>query len=335
MRRTGFPILFLAAALGAAAACGKEPDQAPDRVSVSFETLPPAATRALSSEAEDRVETLDLLVFRSFDGILDAHARTRSSTRVTAAVSAGIPLRWYVIANASAAAFSGYASEAEFLSGETCLGESPSLAMHADGSGLYHPGEDLLISGILLRRYACKVSVREISVRWLGAFTQSPPCTLDRVVLVNVRGSCPWSGEPTDAPGDLWYNPSRVDPQEPAVQELLLWEGPLTIPGPEPLQTDIPLFALPNPSSGDGMGVGAWSPRKTRLCLQLTIDGTVNWYAADLPPMSGNRHYLLSHLVIDGPGTENPDELLVRTNISFRLQVQDWEDSLNNFSFEY
>jgi len=335
MRRTGFPITLPAVVLCLAAACGKGPDQAPDRVSVSFEALPPAITKSLSSEAEDRVETLDLLVFRARDGMLDAHARTSASLRVASAVTAGIPLRWYVIANAPAAALDGYASEAEFLAGETFLGESASLTMHASGAGIFSPGENRSIQGILLHRYACKVSLAELSVRWLGAFAQSPPCTLDRVALVNVRGSCPWSGTPTAAAEDLWYNPSRIDPQDAAVQELLAWEGPVTIPGPDPFPLDIPLFALPNPSSGDGRGgSGAWSPRRTRLCLQLTIDGIPNWYSADLPPMDGNRHYRVTHLVIDGPGSEHPDDELVRTQISFRLQVQDWEDSWNDLSFE-
>ena len=334
MARTGFPITLPAVVLCIAAACGKGPDRAPDRVSVSFEALPPALTKSLSPEAEDRVETLDLLVFRADDGMLDAHARTSASLRVGSAVTAEIPLRWYVIANAPAAALDGYASEAEFLAGETFLGESASLTMHAAGNGVFHAGENRSIQGIRLHRYACKVSIVELNVRWLGAFAQSPPCTLDRVALVNVRGSCPWSGTPTAEAGDLWYNPSRIDAQASSVQELLVWDGPLPIPGPDPFPLDIPLYALPNPSSGDGRGGGAWSPRKTRLCLRLTIDGIPNWYSADLPPMAGNRHYIVSSMIIDGPGSENPDDALVRTQISFLLQVQDWEDSWNDLSFE-
>ena len=334
MGRSGFPLMLLAAASLLAAACGKANGLAPERVSVSFETLPAGASKALSPEAEDRVETLDLLVFRSGDGLLDTHVRTTASRKVEAAVLDGIPLRWYLIANAPEASLDGYVSEGDFLTGETRLGESSSLAMHAEGEGVFLPGEEVLVEGIRLQRYACKVSVRELCVNWLGAFTQSPPCTLDRVVLVNVRGSCPWSGVPTDEAGDLWYNPSRVDPQEASVQELLAWEGPLDIPGSEPLATDIVLFALPNPSSGDGRGAAAWSPRKTRICLQLTIDGIPNWYSADIPPMTGNRNYVVSQLVIDGPGSANPDEAIVRTNITFRLQVQEWEDSWNDLSFE-
>lgn len=335
MGRTGFPIMLPAAVLLIAAACGKGPDQAPDRVSVSFEALPPAISKSLSSEAEDRVETLDLLVFRADDGLLDAHARSSSSLRVGSAVTAGIRLRWYVIANAPAAALDGYANEAEFLDGETFLGESASLAMHASGQGIFSAGENRSIQGILLHRYACKVSVTELNVRWLGAFSQSPPCTLDEVALVNVRGSCPWSGTPTAEAGDLWYNPSRIDLQDASIQELLVWEGPLIIPGPDPVPLHIPLYALPNPSSGEETGGGGpWSPRKTRLCLRLTIDGIQNWYSADLPPMDGNRHYVVTRLVIDGPGSAHPDEELVRTQISYNLQVQDWEDSWNDLSFE-
>ena len=334
MRRTGFPMMLLAAALGLAAACCKGPEKAPDRVCVSFETLPPATTKGLSPEAEDRVETLDLLVFRADNGLLDAHARTAASYRVSAAVSAGIPLHWHVIANAPGTALESYSDEGAFLSGETFLGESPSLTMHAGGDGIFTAGEDRFIPDIRLRRYACKISVRDICVNWLAAFAQSPSCTLDRAVLVNVRGSCPWSGIPTDRGTDLWYNPSRVDPQEASVQELLSWEGLTAIPGPDPLRLDIPLYALPNPSSGDGRGGGPWTPRRTRLCLRLTIDGIPNWYSADLPPMDGNWHYVISQLVIDGPGAENPDEAIVRTQISYRLQVQDWEDSWNDLSFE-
>ena len=335
MERTGFPIMLVASALLAQAACSKGPVTAPERVSISFETLPPAAVKALSPEAEDRVETLDLLIFRAGDGFLEAHARSSSSFRVGASVTAGVPLHWYVIANAPDGSLASYGSEQDFLAGETLLAGSGALTMHAEGDGNYAAGENRLVSGIRLKRYACKVSLLTLSVNWLGAFWQSPPCTLDRIALVNVRGSCPWSGIATGGADDLWYNPSRIDRHDAFVDGFILWEGPVTVPGPDPIQVEIPLYAMPNPSSENGDGGGSWSPRKTRLCLQLTIDGIPQWYRADLPPMQGNRHYVITHLVIDGPGALHPDEAIERAEVTFRLQVLNWDDSWNNLIFEW
>ena len=93
-------------------------------------------TRSAVTPHESDVVTLDLLAFRASDGLLDASARVSGGAdKVSAEVSAGVPLRWKVVANAPAGAFGSVTTESAFEAALTSLtdGGTSSLVMWSAG----------------------------------------------------------------------------------------------------------------------------------------------------------------------------------------------------------
>lgn len=322
-----------------AVSCGKPTGVAESggRVPIAFSVAPPAITRsgAVLPSGESDISSLDLLAFRTHTGAPDAYVRVEGEgiSTLRASLTAGETLRWYLIANAPKGALSAFTDEDGFLAGRTLLSDSsPSaLVMHASGTQAFArngDGTPVTVRGIELRRYAAKVTLGEIDVAWLDAFDRTPPCTLDRLVLVNARGDCPLSGIPSALPSDLWFNRSEDDCPTGFTGDLLGWDGPLPIPSSAPVTVGRSLYAMPNPSDvTDTADTLPWAPRQTRLCLRLTIDGITQWYAVGLPPMEGNCHYIVSRLVIMGPGTATPDRGTDRDAVSLTVHVEPWTDN--------
>ena len=327
--------------------CGKTGDEGAadgdSRIAVSFVTLPvPTKAGAVTDAGEVAVNSLDLLAFRTDSGLLDcyAHASGTGTTTVNARVTAGESLDWYIIANAPAsAALSSFSSRSSFLAARTTLSQTTAstMVMHANGTMTFPKnttGAPIEVDDIELSRYACKVSVSNIKVKWLEAFDTAPSCTLDRAVLTNARGDCAWSGTPSALTGDLWYNCSTDATPEGFLGSLLSWDGPLAM-NASGVNTDVVLYTMSNASEGNGYATDTpWAPRRTRLCLRLTIGGIQQWYPIDLPAMQGNRHYVVSELVINGPGTLQPDMSVERTTVEFRVSIAPWgENTINDVGF--
>ncbi len=322
---------FLLFAFFVAALCGcnKEAVQ-PSTTKVSFIVDVMGTKGAVSAAGETNVLSLDLLAFRVADGQLDAYARNTASDRIEVSLSVGEPLHWYVVANVPEGTLSGFSSEAAFLAARTRLDATTaaSMVMHADGENTFSAtgGTPVEVDGVVMDRYACKVSVTDATVEWVESFDPKPSCVIDRVVLVNVRGDVPYSGTPTAAAGDLWYNKSSDDSHTGILSGMLAWTGSVSVTsGLRSFDVDAELYAMPNASAGTQTAIDTpWAPRRTRIAVRATIGGVSQWYPVDLPAMAGNCHYVVSNLVIRGPGTLTPDAAISRTNVSFTVSVAEW-----------
>lgn len=281
------------------------------RVTVDFGLETPSVKGYFSGE-EDAVHSLDLLVFRSSDGGLDARAHNEASNSITADVTEGEKMDWFIVANAPDGVLTYFRNEQEFLSSFCTLGQG--MTMFSSGSRTF--SEESHSVSALLNRYACKVSMESIRVDWPGAL----PCLLEKVALLNAVGSCPWSGVPDS--GGIWYNCSAVD-TDGYIRQMLVWEDGADIDTDEDAPVGAELYAMPNPSTGKDYGL-PWTPRCTRLAIELKSGGVSNWYSVDLPAMNCNCHYLVRNVVIKGPGTPEPDQELVRNGIACEISVLPW-----------
>jgi len=287
MRRSPFLLLLLCLS------CSTPPSPPTMRVSALFETL-----SVKSSAGDDSaIASLDLLVFR--DGQLDAHARALHSAAVEASVTAGVPLRWYVLANAPEG-MGQLQSESAFLHSAMELTKGP-LAMKASGQDLFQ-GSENHVAGILLNRYACKISVDALEVSWLEAFDRPPLCSLEQMGLLHARRRIPWSGEAEGAADGDWED--RMDICEKA------------IPGPAPVRLDTQLYTLPNASED----------QPTCLAIALRIDGVLQWYVTPLPELHANTHYRIFRILLPGPGNALPQMDSQRCNMELLVQVEPWEN---------
>jgi len=321
----------------AAVSCGRQDSPAAPvsarKAAVSFIVGESGTVKGTVAGEGNRVESLDLLVFRASDGMLDTHERVSgNASSVQASVSAGRLVNWYLVANAPEGSLSGFRKEAHFLSAPTLLEHSSenTLVLYAAGRAVFTEGNHSVDA--FLVRYASKISVRKVTVDWPEAFLTDTPCVLKTVAVLNAAGSTPYSGIPEALPpgeGGVWFNRSTVDASLPAgVKEFLVWDTGKAIPSATPVSCGIELYAMPNPCTEDLWASDVpWSVRRTRIALELTAGGCSNWYSIDLPSMEGNTHYCLQEVVIKGPGMGNPDEELVRTPIEFQVSVLPWSDN--------
>ena len=209
-----------------------------------------------------------------------------------------------------------------------------SLVMYGSGSFAISTHNPSVIE-VSMRRYSCKVSVESLEVKWLDAFSTPPAVTLERIVLVNVVGSTPYSAVP--AVGETWYNRQGVDGSLPAiVKDVTEAEyGSLPVLSSSAVNTLVPLYCMPNPTSNNvnSLNAPSWSPRNTRVALELKVDGVSNWYPVDLPAMLCNRHYLIRRMEVMGPGSQGPDYPVERDDVVFTLEVLPWGDEEIEVSF--
>lgn len=317
-------------------ACDKEGVAAggSSRVWMTFVADTPS-TRSGISDAEGVVKSLDVLVFRASDGVLDASSRSEGTGSVSVSLSSGLVMHYYVFANMPAGALDSFLSEEALLSSLTRLTDLLSCGFIMRGAGTVRVGDDDLTIPVNLDRFACKVSVDGVKVLWLDSFSSKPEVTVGRVALVNVVGSTPLSGSP--AVGDVWYNRMCVEPGlDAGVSELLVSEVGMPVTGSGQVSLSCPLYSLPNPTDNgvNSSNAPSWSPRNTRVALELIVDGESNWYPVDLPAMRCNRHYVITNLTILGPGSNSPDIPVSRSDVDFDISVRDWETISTPVAFD-
>lgn len=309
MRKTAFIITAMTAM--AAVSCQREqPAESPASMQTVLFTVP--VTKA-GGAASGEVATLDILVFRE-DGLLETYARASGST-VCAKVTRGVSYSWHLIANAP----EGLGS----LARERDLMERLSLL---SDSGAGHPvmagGGQGLLDGprtVPVDRIVSRVTLGGIEARFLsGSFTQSE-VRLERVFLLDAVGSCPYSLEPSR--GAIAYNARSLSADLPeGVRPLLVRECGQRL-SPDASTEDISLLCCPDPDC------------RTRLVVELSIDGEPNYYSIGLPSMSCNTEYLVRDLVLLGPGSPTPDTPVSREGVAFTVEVVPWGTQESSASF--
>lgn len=285
------------------------------------------ATKAADEGTSDEVRTLDLLVFRSSDGMLESRSRQEGTLSVSCSCTSGRELRWYLVANAPEGL--SFASESAFLEGVTCLSDQEeSIVMHAEGS-VFLSGKPEGIEA-RLKRYPCKISLDAIRVPWMDSEGAPSEFRLGRIAVINAVGTCHYSGIPdTDGP---WLNKAEAEDVSPL---LFKDHGGTLIPssGLFPCQTT--LYSLPNPTDSgiNSSNTASWCPRNTRLCVELLAGGISYWYPVDLRGMEGNCHYRITELVVTGPGAGGPDRSITRDPVSFQLLISPWDSVSSDIDF--
>lgn len=310
-----------------------------DRARVQFFVEAPATKAALGAGAESLIRTLDLFVFHSSNGGLESTAHSDVSSSVSVNLPTEESLDWFLIANLPAFRMDGVATLDDLLSRVTYLSDTDgAMVMSVSGTTLIPAssrGEEVNLGPYAVERYACKISVEDITVDWLGDFATVPSCMVDRLIVMNARLCEPLSGVPSALDDAYWLNKltDEAADSDPSSREgRLAYDSPsLSVISAAKTALGSVLYAMPNPSVSDENALDTpWAPRRTRLCIRLTVDGVSQWYPVDLPAMERNHHYVVEDLVIKGPGTPGPDQGIDRTAIAFRVSVTPWVEESGN-----
>ena len=278
-----------------AASCTIMPEPVP--VNIIFMGKAPVEVKSGSPDGSD-IGKLDLLVFRSRDGMLLDKCSCIGNLPLEVSVPSGQECRWYIIANAPED-FDGCTTLEEFLSKEVRLTDGP--VMHSEGVSVFRESGTTVQAQ--LSRFACKVGVSRICMNWADAL----PCILETIALTNVLETTSTGLSMTGT----YLNCGVVSED---LGGLLAQHPCIEITSHEPLNVGITLACMP--SSG-----------RTRLALCIIAPDGPNWYPIDLPQMEGNHYYLVDNLVINGPGAPDVDMPVERTPVDFSVHVKPWEDN--------
>ena len=80
-------------------------------------------------------------------------------------------------------------------------------------------------------------------------------------------------------------------------------------------------YCYPNPTGTDANG-GTFSPRKTRLVIEVQIDTRTFYYPITLASVERNTHYSITNLTITRLGSSDPDYPVNSAQITFDLTVE-------------
>lgn len=326
-------LLSLAVICCVSVSCMKmgEPDVSESRQIVTF-VLNESQTRASVTPFEGNVTSLDVLVFRSLDGLLEGSAHSYNGGAAVSSVIVELgkesqPLEWYVLANVPEGKLSSFVRKADFLKAVTEITDGTERSLIMVGSGVFPEGAVYGTVPVSLKRYACKVTVESLTVKWPDAFRMATEVRLGRIALVNVVGSTPYSGIPTV--GEIWYNKMGIDSGlSPLIADLTVKDYGILLSDEVPFRTESPLYCMPNPTANDvtSSNTTGWSARNTRIAVEILLDGSSNWYPIDLPAMACNRHYIIRSLTLTGPGSSGPDKPVERDDVRYSVAVESWED---------
>lgn len=320
--------------------CTKEGGLVPGDARTEVRFVTGAGTKAAVTQHEESVQTLDLLAFRADDGRLDAYNRVTGGSTVSGSLSVGVQVRYYVVANAPEHVLDGFSTESEFLAGKTLLSQSTASTLVMKGQGTLTVAKDNPAVPVILDRYVSKVSIQNVEVKWMDSYPAGTDFRVGRVVLVNAVGDIPWSGTPQA--GSLWYNKlGAIDPSDgtPAMDNVMdmLCTGSysIAVTDDSPVSLSKSVYAMPNPTDSAVNSVTApeWSVRDTRVALELLVDGVSYWYPVDLPGMLPNRHYVVTRMVLLGPGVDNPDKPVTHDDVQLTINIEEWGEINSDVEF--
>lgn len=313
--------------------CGKETAGRPGgSVRVTFVVETPATKGAMAPGGETAIHSLDLIVFRP-DGALEGYVRTTEGETVSASLVAGEELTYYILANLPAGRLLEVSSEDAFLSAMTYMTDMSAISMVMSGTGTLTltPGSgEIQVGPVGLDRYACKISITDITMDWLSDFVTKPSCVVNRVLVMNGRTAVPLSGVATATADAYWINKltdERQDDDPASIVGALAYQNPnVALSSEQTVSLGSVVYAMPNSSTSEEIASDVpWAPRQTRVCLEILVDGSPNWFSISLPAMVRNTHYIVSDLVLTGPGTLEPDMGIDRTAVSFGVYVSPWD----------
>lgn len=275
---------------------------------------------------DSSVATLDLLAFRTADGMIDTWKRVSGGT-VSAMVTRGVELDWYVFANAPEGAFASVKNESalQSLLFDFAGTDGLTVPMGASGTAVFDASTPL--HQVDLVRLVSLVELGTVVTQFADGLDGST-VTLVRAFLVNVCGGVTYTGTATFA--GSWYNCLGWDSSLPApLPSLLGYPVGADITDPGSLEVNAKLYCCPNPVDN---GVTSktepdWSPRNTRLVVEMLIGGQTHYYPVTLPAMLPNRSYRIPELRLLGGGSSSPDILVERAGVRFTVDVSDWVDA--------
>ena len=292
----------------------------PARLTVRINGL---ETKVNGDMGDSNVESASVYVFSS-DGTLDGTATSAGNT-VTVNCSQGVGKKVYVVVNKPLSSISSISSLQAATTSLSDNGQNQ-FVMTGSAENVEVLAKDNPTVNVDVTRFASKVSIGTITNSLKETGWKDKTFTVKGIYLINV----PAGNYPLFADS---YTPSLW-------QNKMAWEsGCHEFTADKAINQNIALnaqgtfnrtyYCYPNPTGTDVNG-GTFSPRKTRLVIEVQIDTRTFYYPITLASVERNTHYSITNLTITRLGSSDPDYPVNSGQITFDLTVKPWVPSNMN-----
>lgn len=317
--------IYAAAACLALAACSKEVPNLghSDKVDLTIQLngleKPFTKVTNVSSSDETAVNSVQLFVCDE-SGIVEAYA-TSTGALVNASVSTGMK-NIYAVVNAPN--LSRVKTENELDLQQSSLGDNAIGSLVMSGSLL---GEEITSSTsrkmITVKRIVAKVTLQSIKRQFTNDELGGKELKFRGIYLTDVVANRSYFNGGVEY---NWYNKLQYTPSDPNV--LLHDTVTSTLAQGGTYSTSHSFYPYPNTSSEmpKGAAAGTWSERRTMLVIDTTLDGQDNYYPVYLPELESNKTYVITSFTLTKRGSKHPWEPVESSDVSFEIQVADWEN---------
>lgn len=328
-----FTMLFALALAVAACSTDYTPESGnPDKVTLSFRTSMPL-TKAVTGSGDMTLDRFQVFVF-------DAEGYLEANTSVITSLAQGLPSLEltpgikdiWAVGNAPDL-FEAYDIETE----DDFFGIRVDVLDQVNGQGLYYSAslenssvyEDNTVD-LAFDHLACKVIIDKIERNFYNPDLAQVPMHINKIYLSNVAADCNFActGNP-----EGWYNKKGViDKDDDIVCYMFAYPGFALAQGAS-YNLSHTFYAFPNPVTNDTYGGNGWTPRRTRLIVECSINGEPCYYPITLPSdanatLTRNTVYHISKLTLRCPGTPDPDDPTGTVDpymdYQFDVIVNDW-----------
>lgn len=329
MKRT---ILAAAALIAALSSCNREetlpalPQEACDvEVNITGVGLS-VSTRASDTTptaSESAYTTATILVYDKASGALESYKPWTGSS-VSFTLNKGTKV-FYGVLNGGADIASRAATVSALLSNTATL--------KSDLGGFLMIGsQEVNVSGktsfsITVKRAAAKFVYKDVKLAFDSPALASQTFTIKGVLVINAPGDISYNavqnGLSTYSP-TIWYNQRKYVSSD---CNSCLYAGGINRTASNGSTTAVgkTLYSYPNYTSTDSHAA-AWSPRKTRVCLECTIGSETVYYPVTLDKVEPNHVYTISSLTVTKKGISDPDGEWDDAGASGSITIADWID---------
>ncbi len=275
-------------------------------------------TKVAAEGSEEKVNSLQVFVFGETNK-LEAY-ETGTSSSLTIGILSGNKT---IHALVNAPAFTGISDYDDLYSSLSNLDENRTDNFVMEGWKTVEVGKQGASVTIDVNRIVSKVSLLKVENK-LAPIYSGMTFRLKRAYLINVAGNKYYGTEEQelDEPQN-WYNKMSCTAAG-ELPELTLSAYNVNVAHSTANETKKNFYCYPNPTAED-TSEKPWSPRFTRLVVEVELDGTLYYYPVTFPNMQQNTQYQVS-LAVTRPGSDDPDAPYEPGSATVSIDIREWVD---------
>ena len=174
------------------------------------------------------------------------------------------------------------------------------------------------VGPISVERLASRVVVKKVTAAFINPTYAAATCKLKKMYLINAPGGINFG---LDAP-TVWYA-KRAYEEVSGLVDFLSTSGGEHDLNTAPFTTTCYHYCYPNSTSSD-TSAATWSPRHTRMVIEVELDSETFYYPITLPVLQHGKSYEIENLTITRKGSTNPDEPVSVYDVNFNVEVKPW-----------